>query len=316
MALQPYYNQFNFLFKQEGSYVTIQDRVVWGIDGFPTKDGYHLAMSWCEYNNGDDVNTYQFIVMKDALRFLGITSQEYHIRIYAEQEWKLSIAGYPQDNVVWHNDKYWYALIPNTEEPGTTINDWKEIVDGDDSKLDGVTYKMDGYFIPVNTSEQSNFIITKTDDHKFTVQWIGDGDAAKYNLLDYKTNPIASGDVQNNTHDFEFEKDGLYIVEYLIGGISHYAEIYDFSDSEKCFLDLMRDVLCECTDCDDCPGKNYERALQFINFYQMIRDMSCVNQSVDSSILRSDYINHLGLIIAKLALMVDSCLCKTNTNGE
>lgn len=326
--MEKVYNNFNFLFKQTGNYIEAEDRIEWVNMGL-LKSDYGLAMSWVKYQRDEDGNsgqdydiTYRFIVEPTPFHFLGIIHQEYHIRMYAAQKWKYDKA-YTPLYIIYHNKKYWYTELgaPIGEEPGISTN-WKRISDSqaDRELLDTIHLKMDGYFTPVYSPDIGNFRIIKTGDHQFSVEWIGDDAASYYEIRNYKDELIKEGTVPaDGIVSFVTPQDGIYTVAFYVMETMHYAEVYDFTDSEKCFLELMQNVLCECVDCDDCPGEHYERALNFTNIYLLIRDIIYSKSAmamglVDDTILRTKYISIMGIALQKLNIMQDSCLCFKDDN--
>ncbi len=316
------YNDFNFLFSQVGYYISATDRSDW--TALPeNRNEVGLAMVWATYDNDTD-GLYSITAYEDQLKFLASVNQEYHIRMYAAELW-ISGSATVSTQIYWYNNLLWICNLTNpaglpAPEPS---NEWTQVTSQNLVALDvagAIKEKMDGYFSLVYSPATSNFRIVKTDDHTFTVEWIGEGTATDYIVYDYNLVELDSGTVSGDKIEILFGKDGLYVVSFKVDDILYYIEIPDFTDSEKCFLELMRTTLCECTSCDDCPGPLYQRALNFSNLYLLIRDFVYANTAValgliDATILRTEYVQALGIVMAKLFIMSDKCTCSENATS-
>ena len=301
---------FQQLGRQDGSYLYINDRSDWPILGFSDGDLVNCSVL---YLNGDESNRV-LNADGDGVRFSIVAGDEYVIYTYGVVPW---VSGaYVVDDLRWHDDSIWKALIDTSSVPGTGA-EWREVTFMNAEELNAISTELTTniYSKPVYENPLGSYSVKKTSDHVFKVTWNRDEDIVSSRLLDYTNTFIKDILPEDNTVTVTLEKDGVYIVEVMtVEGVLHYTEIYDFTDSEKCFLDLVVNVLCECVDCNDCPGPQYNRALNYVNTYQLIREIVNADRAVDngllsSEILRSDFVSSLGLLITKLGLMVNECVC-------
>ena len=222
--------------------------------------------------------------------------------------------------VVWYADDAW-VTTPGTSSitpPSLSHADWTQIGESNYSAFTaGIPSNLQNNYIyaAMSTVEDGNFSVKKTADHAFTVEWIAAGTAVSYKLLDFEGTEISEGTVIDNKVDLVMEKDGVYVVQFLMSDSSiQYADIYDFTDSEKCYLNLMKNTLCDCIDCEDCPGPEYARALNYVNTYILLRDIVYVEQSINvgltsTSTYKSEYVKIIGMLINKLSLLTKKCGC-------
>ena len=159
------------------------------------------------------------------------------------------------------------------------------------------------------------FNLTRHGDHNWKIVY-NNGTMLSITLRDYSLSEIRKyPNINSDTFYIETTEDGLYIAEVLADdNTTHYVEIYDFTDTEECYLKLMRNVLCECLDCDDCPGENYTRALTFANLYLLVRDIAYADRwssggFTNTETLRTERVADYGVIVEKLKMMVSKCTC-------
>ncbi len=308
------YNDFNFLFRQTGYYIYAEDKSLWGTGTLPERVNVGLAMVWT-FDPPEEPNpSYYYTAREDDLKILGEVGIEAHIRMYAANKWRTGDTSV-QDTIYWYDNELWIAITSTTEDPSIGMK-WTVITNTNLYELDvrDINQKMDGYFVLISATVGGNFKVTKTADHQFTVDWISEGVATEAKIYDYKMTLLDTQDLIDNHLSYKFETDGLYIVSFLVDDVEYYTDIYDFTDSEKCFLRLMVDVLCECISCDDCPGENYNRALNYSSLYILIRDIVYSKKAsdmglTDETILNEEYNLALGLVMQKLHIMQSDCLC-------
>jgi len=318
------YKRFENLHYQDGNYINIEDRSVWPVNG-KNKDDMVLCAVWYLKDDPSEINLSFY---DSPIRFNVDMTKEYELFLYLVVKWKEG--AYVPGQIVWDEDSVWECTAPTSTKPHQferLIPPWTKIIDNNIDRLNGLTeaYSAHYYIKPttvVGELQAGNIAVTKVDDHKFKVEWLSTGDLTAVDLFDYSSNYIRTLSPADNQVTVELEKDGVYYLSMNINnGTIHYAEIYDFTDAEKCYLNLMRDILCNCLTCEDCPGKNYERALNFANMYQLLKNMVSSDQIIRAGIittdvLRGEYIEMMGLMIAKLAILTESCLCDKNTKVD
>jgi len=314
------YKLFENLHYQDSNYIYVSDRSVWPIGGQP-QESFVLCGVWYLTEDPSSIKTSFF---DEQIRFNVDMTKEYELFLYLVKKW---VAGaYAVGDIVWHNDYLWKCVRSTLLEPPTppkAVEEWEMITEENIEELNtlGEIYS-DHYFIKPTTTvgetQAGNLTVTKIDDHKFQVNWNVGGVVISAKLLDYKSDFVKDLVVSNNIIPVELEKDGAYSVSLrLDDNTTHYAEIYDMTDAEKCYLDLIKNILCDCLTCEDCPGENYERALNFANMYQLLMNMLIADQVVrvglmTTDVLREEYLSSIGLLIAKLAILTGSCLCQSN----
>ena len=74
----------------------------------------------------------------------------------------------------------------------------------------------------------------------------------------------------------------------------------------KLALDLFRKAIA--------LDKNYERALNYVNTYYLLRDIIYADQSVligmiSTDVLRAEYLSSIGLLVEKLRILSNECAC-------
>lgn len=307
------YKRFENLLKQEGNFLYVRDKSVWPVESYAETEVVSCAV-W--YHTNDSLIIYKDFY-DETTRFLIDMATDYDIFVYLVPKFTISaLAG----EIRWHGDKVWKCLLDTSEEPLNNSSYWQEIDELNIDELNALGepltahYHYNGSF----TTIEGELAVTKTADHSFTVKWLGEETVVSAILRNYKMEKIVELYPIDNIITVTPEDDGVYIVEFTLNTESvHYAEVYDFTDSEKCFLNLMVSVFCECTSCDDCPGSAYDRALNFINTYIMLRNIINADRSVDvglvsSQVLRTDYTSMLGLLLDKLSIMVSECTCDNN----
>ena len=254
--------------------------------------------------------------------FLGTIATDFQMNMYGVQQWSATPgSAYVLDDIVWSDHNCWKAIVttPNAANVPTLTNaDWDIIDSGNiltafnthpDEMSNSYAYR------PVYSPAQGNIQVLKIANHSFEIRWLGTGSSVSYVAKNYKGGIVEEGNITSNLIEFRPTVDGVYYLEILIDtGVLHYAEVYDFTDTEKCYLDLMKNVLCKCVDCNDCPGPEYDRALNYANTYLLLRDVVYADQSVSvgltsTEILRTQYINIIGMLIDKLVLMSSNCSC-------
>lgn len=308
------FKEYQQIISQQGNYVRLDDRTVWPMSTLEIRDDFVDCMVYTT-----DASNYKVSFRDDEdKKFLGDIGIDYSIYMFLVQRWV--VGPYNVDDIVWHDQRVFKCTTVNPGEPGVDLNKWKEIVEGSDTLADMATIQ-DSHsrillYKPSYSPSTGNIKVDKLNDHEFHVIWLGDGNVSSYIVKDYNQNTIQGEEPANtNTIDLVFDKDGVYIIELLMDdGSTNYAEVYDLTDAEKCHLEMMKNILCECIDCDDCPGENYNRALNFVNMYNVLRDMIFVEQAiavglVSTQVLDVERISMIGLLVAKLALLTDNCTC-------
>lgn len=308
------YTNPNFLFHQIGNYIYAEDKSAWPIKGLE-KDDVGICMVWIA--SSDELKqtpVYNLITRPNQLYFLGNVNVEYHIRMYAAEKF-ISGTSAIINNIYWFDSLLWICNDNNPEDPEASSADWDLISVKDLSPLNYIPIKMDGYFEPVNSPPEGNFNTTKLADHSFEITWLGDGNVTEVALYDYRDRHITTTtDILNNTIEYLMKEDGAYTSVWTVDGIKNYVEIYDFTDAEKCFFELMKTTLCDCIGCEDCPGPEYIRALEFTNMYQTIFNKIYADRAVNLGMVstetkRTGFVEAAGIAIKKLSIMVQDCTC-------
>ena len=257
-------------------------------------------------------------------KYLCVVGSDYQFDMYGVEKW--IDKGWKSGDIVWHEHRVWEANSKTTTgdaPPSPNNSNWFEIVANNSDRLDvlDVSQHNTYFYRPVYTPTNGNITIVKKADHHFEIRWNGSGQMIYYVAKDYNLKPVAEGEVTGNVAEFFPEEDGAYSIEITLDyGMKHYAEIYDFTDVEKCYLDLMKNTLCQCLDCNDCPGDDYDKALNYANTYIMLRDVIYSDQSVlagltSTDTLRKDFIQIMGTLIKKLKIMASKCSCDNNTDN-
>ena len=252
----------------------------------------------------------------EVKKYMSTIGVDYDIWMYGISRYIVGNS-YVIGNIVWLNEEVWSCLVNTSTTPSLTNVNWVQIIETNTDLLLGYDVDLSNMYVfrPVNSPALGNISVTKTDDHKFTVKWLGQGTISHYALRDYNGKLIEEDDMSGVEIDFIITQDGVYYVEMQMDDRSfQYAEIYDFTDTEKCYLVLMKSVLCDCVDCKDCPDKNYMRALNYANTYLTLRDIVYADQSqliglVSTDTLRTEYLAAIGLLVEKLRVLSDECAC-------
>ena len=180
-------------------------------------------------------------------KFLGTLDEDFRINMYGVPKWVATPpVAYTKDDIVWDDQKAWKANTLNPVNKPSSFNaEWIEITDVNaDTAFDTYDKDLSNTYIyrPVATSSQGNIRVLKTSDHEYEVHWLGLGNASKYVISDHNHLKIDEGEVIGNVVKFTSPKDGVYSVELTVDtDEKHYAEIYDLTDVEKCYLNLMSD---------------------------------------------------------------------------
>jgi hypothetical protein len=223
------------------------------------------------------------------------------------------------DQFIAHNDGLWRALADTTTEPGTSAS-WVEITESNTLLLNNFISSfpdrvVEYLYKPSHVVINGELNIEKASDNEFSVYWHGDSPIVSAELRNYRDEYIRDLTPSPSQIDITLEEDGVYIVAMTMeDGNDNYAELYNFTSAEKCYLDLVINVFCACSTCNDCGGENYDRMINFLNTYTIIRDMVYVDRAVNlgltaSDIVRDDYLLAIGVLVDKLKLMTSECTC-------
>lgn len=261
--------------------------------------------------------TYDVNFRDEPKKLLGTVGADYDIWVYGIRK-HVTGAAYVIGNIVWLGESVWHCQANTSTTPSISDPTWIEIIETNTDYFLGYNADMSNMYAyrPVASLIEGNISVTKTGDHQFTITWLSTGTISAFSLRDYNGVVVEYDSGLAVTElDFVLTQDGVYYVEMgLSDGSTHYAEIYDFTDTEKCYLDLMKSILCDCIDCHDCPGKNYERALNYANTYSLLRDIVYADQSqliglISTDVLRQKYIKSIGLLVDKLRILSNECTC-------
>ena len=305
--------QLRYLVWQDGNYVRMEDRTDWSAYGI-VKDDIVQCLVWGAVD-GSFVNVN--FVDDDNKEFIANILEEIYINMFIIYKWKPG--GIAAGEFRAYNDSLWLALTNTTTVPGTST-DWTEITSVNVSMLDSfiTTYPdqvVEYLFKPVYTTINGDLNIEKVADNEFRITWHGSSPIVSATLRNYRNEYIDTLQTEPDGISVSLEEDGVYIVSMTLqdGSVS-YVEIYNFTSAEKCFLDLVINVFCSCADCNDCGGENYDRMINFLNTYTIIRDMVYVDRAVNlgltaTDIIREDYLLALGVLVDKLRIMTSECTC-------
>jgi len=314
---------FNFLLTQRGNYNELADRTDYNILGPNYRDGIAVLVV-TEINNSGDYTLYDR--EEWPLLIPNIFGAEYHYFIYAVVKW-LASGSYNQGDIVWYDDgngnlNAWVSKQNGNTQIPAEGSYWTAL-DNDLSQLDSYTppdprLKADFYYRPVTSSTLDMFTLNKTAPHSFSLYFNSSSELIdEISLFDFLGNLITTIDIEPDAGDCTFttSEDNVYfLVVTTDQGNQYIVNVYDLSDIEACYSDLVDNVLCECVDCNNCPGDKYYRALNFVNLYTTIRDLiysdSFVNYGlIETGHVRSDWLNKLGVIVTKLKLLANDCTC-------
>lgn len=314
---------YTHLITQQSTYVYLHDQ---DQDNVSTINWIGLApagranivdcMVWMDRANP---GIYKINFRDEVKKFMSSIGVDYDIWMFGISR-HLVANPYVIGDIVWDDEAVWKCLANTSTTPSLTNAAWVQITETNTDLLLGYDVDLSNMYVyrPVASATVGNVKVTKTDDHKFTIEWLGQGYIVHYALRDHNGILIEEGDVNGVEIDFIISKDGVYYVELQMDDRSfQYVEIYDFTDTEKCYLVLMKSVLCDCADCNDCPDKNYERALNYANTYLTLRDIVYSDQSqliglTSTDTLRAEYIAAIGLLVEKLRILSSECACNNS----
>ena len=248
-------------------------------------------------------------------QFSAVAGTELLLHFYAVHN-RIPTAGMVENDCLWQDDKVYRCLTRGqTRYPSDDPTNWQMLTNSTAALIDtapNVSLKYHTYFRAVSVS--GDFQLINNGDHSWTIN-SDIGNMTKIILKTYDLVETAVYNFNDDTFTLLTPSDGLWIAEITMAdGTTNYVEIYDFTEIERCYLDLMRNTLCECIDCKDCPDEGYTRALTFANMYLLIRDIAYADRwaaggFTSTEILRTDYVNTYGMLIEKLKLMSDNCTC-------
>lgn len=298
--------KFNHSIKQDGVYVFITQE--------PSQTSYANVVVY-ESNDGKN---YISDALKDNNSFIGTPSYKHKIWVFGVRLW---IAGvYSKNDIVWHKGQSYLCVATTTsDEPGAS-SDWNKPTPDEVQSAGNLIQTTQGdaasdyFFTPVLSESTGDFVLLNRGNHNWNISYT-EGVITNITLNDYNMGRLESWSVNDNTFNFTTPEDGAYILTIVTDNdATHYIEVYDFTDIENCYLELVRTVLCDCIDCNDCPGPQYQRALTFSNMYMLIRDILYSDRwaaggFVSTEILRSDYVTMYGIIIEKLKEVSSKCNC-------
>lgn len=252
--------------------------------------------------------------------FLSVIETEYHLWFY----WlKTNPAGSILNNLLWENEKVWRCVSPTSALPSVSPGMWEEVNDSRISDFDNpaadLLKKTDQYFKAMYSVSTGDFSLLNLGKHEFKIKY-NYGKINKVILYYYDYTIHSSYSVDSDTFTITMPHDGAWVLQVETTNTNsekktNYIEIYDFTDIEACYLKLLKDVICDCMDCDDCPGENYTRAVTLALLYTTIRDILYSDRMVaggfaSTETLRATYIQTYGLLIKKLSLMTSRCTCE------
>jgi len=314
--------KYQHLITQEGAYVQLFDEDLLGTStiDWPILTYNRSQVVDCMVVEEGASGTYNVYFRNEDQKFLSSVNNDYHIWMYGVPIFTIGPT-YNTGDIVWYDEAVWKCLSNTATIPSVSNPLWLQITDANTDELNTHPddLKNDYFFRAVYVTSDGDYTLVKTDDHQFSLVWNGSGNILSYTVRDYQGALVETGSATSNTLTFTFTEDGAYYVELTIDDRSiHYVEIYDFTDAEQCYLDLIKNVLCECVECDDCPGPLYNKQLHFVTTYQLLRDAIYVDQAariglVSTETLRDEYINTMGLMIKKLGLLIEDCTCTDNT---
>jgi len=303
------YKSFQQLLRQEGNYLYIDDKSTWPIDGYQLLDIVTCTV-WSPIEDSADISINFY---DESTRILLNNLIQYNIFNYGVPKWPGSAV---TGDIVWLADKVWKCLSTTGYAPDYNQY-WEEVNEDNIDELNaiGESRSSNYYYYSQAVDPSDDIFIEKTADHKFIIQWLGSGNITKAMLLDYNGEWIRDLEFLENTIDLLLLEDGAYSVQLIFDTEAiNYGEVFDFTDSEKCYLNMLVNTICECNSCEDCTDEMLNRILTFISTYQMIRDIVNANLAVNTGlvsteVLRTEYMGALGLLMAKLNLMVNQCTC-------
>ena len=314
------YREFNFLFGQSGSSILVDDRSDWE-SGELT--GWEEATTAVIMVDTADELSFDLDTLNPTDKRFTIpvnVGEEHHIRMYALRIWEVG-TNVIANEVYWYNSLAWVSQNAGIlDVPALSNPQWEVLDESNLTTLDHVdagVVATDGYASTVLSSPLGDFAVTKVEDHKFRITNYTGSDIDEVTIADYRTeilSPQPSMELSTETVDITFSEDGVYVAIIDIGTEKHYIEIYDFTDTEDCYISLVQKVMCECVDCEDCTSPVYNRALTFLNIYQMVKDIVYTDRYVYSGMastesLRTDTLTELGTLVDKLKLMAENCTC-------
>jgi len=312
-------NLFNFLLTQNGNYNVMEDQTDYS--GLPVplvrEDIAVVAVTQI-----DEEVTYNLFTRDEwPLSYLNVSNSDYHIWTFALQRFNPAET-VDIDVLRWYDYAVWKSLQNTNNTTPLEGSYWTQVTSDsieDFQSVDSeVELESDFYYRPVDSTSLGQFALTKTGDHIYSIIYNGIVyEMESWKLYDYKNVLIGEWEPNDSTRQIQVvtPEDGVYYVQIeLTDGTTQYVEIYDFTDAEACFFNLVKNVLCECVDCNDCPDASYKRMLTFLNLYVLIRDIVYADRAVNYGLLsndtlRTDWLTSLGMLIDKLAIMTSECIC-------
>jgi len=314
--------RYQHLITQDGVYVHLfdEDRVGTSTITWPILGYIRTEVVDCMVVETNATGTYEIFFRDEGKAFLSTVSDDYHIWMYGIPRHVVA-AAYILDDIVWSDESVWKCAGGTSTTPSVSNPLWLQITDANTDELNSHDdeLKNDYFYRATYAPADGNITVIKTGDHTFTVIWNGTDNVDSWILRDYEGGVVDYGSAASNSLEFLLTEDGAYTVDLILDTTDvHYAEIWDFTDAEKCYLDLIKNVLCDCVECDDCPGPLKNKALHFVTTYQLLRDAIYVDQAarvglVSTETLREEYIATMGLMIKKLGLLINDCTCTDNT---
>lgn len=185
-----------------------------------------------------------------------------------------------------------------------------------------------GYTDESITISCSDFVLSKADDHEWTVTNNSGNDVNSVELKKY------DGEILDDELEFDGTSlsidldiyegggDGVYILKIAHGSPREdytWLVIYDFSDAENCYVQLFRYVICKCSDPCDVPCNEQNEVEQRKNDMILIKGlMEAINKYIyvdmwqAAGVLkitdtREKFISQVGDMIDKLSIVVGRC---------
>lgn len=307
---------FNFTLSQSGNYNYMIPHYTFSN---PEQYGYMVFIQ--PYDGSALIDTGQIITgeHEDELRYN--TTDDTIYFMYATAIIKYDVSPAPNIGEVRYYDGNVYKALDagaTTEPPSDCSASWLLITSDNIDEIygaGGIFREREMFMMHVPSLIVRTFNLTQTGDHTFSVSVNEVYTVDHAELLKYTGELVETYDNIENTFEFTTPNDGVYYLKiYMTEASVQYVNVYDFTDINKCYYKLITDVLCECGDCGECPGKNYQRALDFSNAYLLLRDIIYTESSVnfgltDSSVLDTQWLNMVGLLMAKLNIMTENCIC-------
>ena len=313
-------NLFNFLLTQNANYNVMEDQTDYS--GLPIPLVREDIAVVVVTQIAEEVTYNLFTRDEWPLSYLNIFDTDYHIWAFALQRFN-PLETVDIDVLRWYDYTVWKSLQNGNNTTPMEGSHWTEVTSDtieDFQSVDSEVFlETDMYYRPVQNTTLGQFSLRKIGDHRYSIIYNGlDYEITEHALYDYKNVLIGAWKSAEPYTEIQIvtPKDGVYYVQIeLSDGTTQYIEIYDFTDAEECFLHLVKNVLCECIDCNDCPDASYKRLLTFVNLYVLIRDIVYADRMVNvgllsNDVLRTDWLTSLGMLISKLAIMTEQCICE------